>query len=1099
MATECDPQTSHVHVNPSVLSSPKGSSSRIHKSPPILHRSSSYYDSPTHIKYDSHKRSHSWCSYFPKGANSYNPVEPPVEEELVTISCTEYQYLKERVCNLEEEVQRLQNKVQNPSYSPRFRESSFPPPSLRQSTLFDGLNKSEFNALFGPISYAGTPSEEKSSQNSYQGVLTSPFQSPPLQYKNLYLPQHLNRTQLEQTYLEQEPQQLVEGQYQMTPLYSQHPSSGYSPAGSVKKSKGKKRRSIAPLQVSPPMPYSSSPRTPNFHQNPPGAYNSYPQHQPVGMTPRTPYTPQAFNHSPPFQHYHGQNGYHQQTPATPYRSQPGPSYLDQGFSYTQPSPFQPEPLPPISGVQACPLPRPQEPFGWQMDNVPHHNQSRFQQPFVSEPHSNPVVSSRPPYQPHATPGPSESSTLGTQTQEHAAQVRPFTPVMQGNSSPQWSQNSDIDLQQTEPSKYKPAFDLIGTWPLDECEIGYAFTKGQGELSVITWLPSDKKEESTSSTVTENEEVTPTSATVAESEGIITEEIASPTISGNGEVPTQEITAPPVVEQEEAPEGPAAPTPPTKDVKDLDEQASDVTTADITSEVVEQGNVEIPNPEEVLETQKTDESLPEERLSFEITEGTPTITVEAIRDLLKDKAVLSVEVDGRALSQVNESPNIEENEWLLVTGKKSRATSPTPYDSLRSQKGSSKAAAAEANGAGEEANPLLAPPNHKSKKKSKAPTKYRYGPHRKLYITGIPPTMTYDKFLKSIKGGLIDDVFISGLSPDFQRDRPKEETENQGWFGYITFYKPDGAQNYINYLENTDTIKGSRLGKCGQGMICGYTTFDGARLPVYMRDHDQRTLAPEVDEAVTKNNATRVLLFKFKCNIITTPPLKHTDKAAAMYSKIYDDNKWNWDTWTKAFHSKNGSDAVEKLKRAIQVWNMKPTVYYQSIEILPTEKSKKPTATVEIFRARVNFLRISTALKVQDILRGHRDFSKHCEIGFDKDPCTDQLVPIADKLSEVTSGTSSPGPSSRPSTPSNVATSNSNGPQSPSKSKPKRKGKKKPQPLNFNDENFPVLGGLSSSKGPGSGPTPVPLGAIKAKGVWAVMAKRSSSAPSTPTK
>jgi len=276
--------------------------------------------------------------------------------------------------------------------------------------------------------------------------------------------------------------------------------------------------------------------------------------------------------------------------------------------------------------------------------------------------------------------------------------------------------------------------------------------------------------------------------------------------------------------------------------------------------------------------------------------------------------------------------------------------------------------------------------------------------RKLYISDIPKETTYADLLHGIKGGLIDDIYLSSQSPDrhqhhqLKTGRPRSE-KNDPCFAYITFYSEEGAQRCVQYLRHIDAAQGSTVSTSSKKQANTYTsmhkpvahiTLSGHRTPVYCREKDQRILQRDVVEAVQFHQGTRVLIFTFRKNIRIKLP--HTG------------NSSTWDIWQKALSRDNGTPGLELIQRHIQVWRNTPKIDVESIELLPTiteaPATKKPSTVPKLFlgapadqtfRVRVSLIRISVAQKVKQILEQDIMFREHCSISFAPDPCAEEFT------------------------------------------------------------------------------------------------------------
>ncbi|KAF8535110.1 hypothetical protein BDD12DRAFT_912983 [Trichophaea hybrida] len=274
--------------------------------------------------------------------------------------------------------------------------------------------------------------------------------------------------------------------------------------------------------------------------------------------------------------------------------------------------------------------------------------------------------------------------------------------------------------------------------------------------------------------------------------------------------------------------------------------------------------------------------------------------------------------------------------------------------------------------------------------------------RKLYLSDVPKETTYAELLRGIKGGLIDDVYLSSQSPDRHQHhqmkvgRPKPE-KSEPCFAYVTFFSQEGAQRCIEYLRHIDGQNSNEPWR-QVGPYMGFRdakpvahiTLSGRRVAVYCRERDQRILQRDVLEAVQLHQGTRILIFTFRKNIRIKPP--HTG------------NSSKWDTWQKALSRENGIAGMEMIKRHIQIWKNTPSVDVESIELLPTitesPATKKPSRVPKLFLGapadqtftiRVSLVRISVALKVKQVLEQDIMFKEHCNITFAPDPCAEPFI------------------------------------------------------------------------------------------------------------
>jgi hypothetical protein len=276
--------------------------------------------------------------------------------------------------------------------------------------------------------------------------------------------------------------------------------------------------------------------------------------------------------------------------------------------------------------------------------------------------------------------------------------------------------------------------------------------------------------------------------------------------------------------------------------------------------------------------------------------------------------------------------------------------------------------------------------------------------RKLYIPEIPQGTSYEEILQNMRGGLVDDAYVSGLSPDQHmhtqlkgRGHPDSGTGN--WFGYVTFFSEASTMRCIEHLNNIDhklhrtkLITDRRSSYQPPGVPVAYITLKEQRLPVYIRERDQRPLQDDTMQTVTRHNGTRVLLFTFRKSLRTKSP--HAGNTVV------------WETWQRSFSRGDGKEGLKMIAKAIQIWKRAPEVYSEKIELLPVETtssspklpSRVPKTYLgasdrDTFRVRVSLLRISVAQRVMQCLQSDMQFRDHCIIAFDHDHCAGPIQEI----------------------------------------------------------------------------------------------------------
>jgi hypothetical protein len=343
-------------------------------------------------------------------------------------------------------------------------------------------------------------------------------------------------------------------------------------------------------------------------------------------------------------------------------------------------------------------------------------------------------------------------------------------------------------------------------------------------------------------------------------------------------------------------------------------------------------------------------------------------------------------------QGNKSKAEEEDEWMTVgrSGKAQKKPSPIQVG----QRAASRALVAGETHSAASGSADRRPPTNATVALRASMANIKFDGRRKLYIPEVPKTLTYVDFMSIIHGGLIDDVYVSGLSPDQHNHHAKmtgkgRDIVNEPWFAYITFYSEEGATKCIDYWNKLDDIflkanplyNKSKLPNSKRAVA--FVHIKGERYPVYIRDHDQRDLQREIVEAVRLHQATRVLIFTFKKDI---------------KGNGINQNQAAWQTWKELFTKDAGHGAIERMKKSLQIWYGKPTVYLEAMEILP-QKASLPTditptstpklrigGTEPVFKIKVSLLRISVAERVKAILERDQSYRDHCLIAYLPDPC-----------------------------------------------------------------------------------------------------------------
>lgn len=295
--------------------------------------------------------------------------------------------------------------------------------------------------------------------------------------------------------------------------------------------------------------------------------------------------------------------------------------------------------------------------------------------------------------------------------------------------------------------------------------------------------------------------------------------------------------------------------------------------------------------------------------------------------------------------------------------------------------------------------------------------------RKFYLDNIPHTVTYEMLSSHIHSGILDDLYVSGLSPEYRaRDATKKSQVNRDpnvWFGYITFYKTEDARKFYNFIRTGNNSSVSPPEKGNPRDHVGYIHLAGSKTPVFLRKVVQRPLNSDVKRAVEKNGATRCLLLTFRKNGSV-----QNKSASGSSSRVPTQSKsWTWTDWKKAFEG-DGKVALEHIKTAMKhVWGDKNPLYIQQLKIVQDplhyarrvkdNVSRPSSSDGETFYVLLTCLRISTADKIKSVLDDSQEYKPYCSIRFSKDPCETPFPVISkENISELNNDPSVSTPSER---------------------------------------------------------------------------------------
>lgn len=249
--------------------------------------------------------------------------------------------------------------------------------------------------------------------------------------------------------------------------------------------------------------------------------------------------------------------------------------------------------------------------------------------------------------------------------------------------------------------------------------------------------------------------------------------------------------------------------------------------------------------------------------------------------------------------------------------------------------------------------------------------------RKLYIPTLPWGAGYGDVLKHLKGGLIDDIFISEKSHSLG-------TVHGDKFAYVTFYSEEGARKWVEYLQHVDSLlnrpaMAAAAAQLPQSSSQGFSTvafltINGQRMPVLSRDVDQRPRPRNITDAVERQHATRVLSLTFRRGIRLRGSLGDTA---------------GWQAWQDGLSAYGGQSALAVIRRHVEHSGRSQDVDVESVELVqPSSQGRGGTAAAGgvVFKVHVSLVRISDARGAKAVLEQHKQYREHCFFGYAPDPC-----------------------------------------------------------------------------------------------------------------
>lgn len=280
-----------------------------------------------------------------------------------------------------------------------------------------------------------------------------------------------------------------------------------------------------------------------------------------------------------------------------------------------------------------------------------------------------------------------------------------------------------------------------------------------------------------------------------------------------------------------------------------------------------------------------------------------------------------------------------------------------------------------------------------------------GGRRKFFLSPLPTTATYDSVIRQLRGGMLEDIYISGLSPHPSAWKgPREKSNKKSnsfqdflhdntWHAHVSFYSEEGASKFWELVQSSREYSGPYQSRYGgfDDRPPGFFYLDGMRVLVNWRHNDQRVVNSLTMKAVTEEKATRCLLLTFNVEVamrsrIMTPfkaSINNTENSAghAFVKKIAADIE-NW------------GQADSNLQR-IQLLD---NIYEDALDPQMVAASNTLTTNTTIqsspknVKILVSFIKLLTAVKMKKYLSsrhgyGHNGF---CTVEYHKDECDEPI-------------------------------------------------------------------------------------------------------------
>lgn len=281
-----------------------------------------------------------------------------------------------------------------------------------------------------------------------------------------------------------------------------------------------------------------------------------------------------------------------------------------------------------------------------------------------------------------------------------------------------------------------------------------------------------------------------------------------------------------------------------------------------------------------------------------------------------------------------------------------------------------------------------------------PPQARIGGRRKFFLSPLPTTATYDSVIQQLRGGMLEDIYISGLSPHPSAwkgprgnfNPPQDLPHDNSWHAHVSFYSEEGASKFWELVQSSRGYTSPYQSRYGgfDDQPPGFFYLDGMRVLVNWRHNDQRVVNSLTAKAVTEEKATRCLLLTFNVeaamrNRNMTPfvaSIMETEKRKelAFVKKVAADIE----NWGQADSNLQGIRLYEDLPDNPP--NSQKVVASNALAINTTQSHPKEVKIL------VSFIKLLTAVKMKRYLSGRQDYGNNgfCIIEYYKDECDEPI-------------------------------------------------------------------------------------------------------------